>query len=206
MSKALVDPVLMTGCRLLCGYAVAVLAGMIMSRIPVGAMLKAAVVSRLEKSAAPGAPAAPARSAGQGLVHAFITAQRDFLDVLLYFLIGVAIACIMQTQVFYRPGLQENIQSLAANHMLAAPVLMVMAFVLSLCSTTDAFIIAPELIFKPAAKLAFLVFGPMLDLKLLFLYSSLFKPRTVLLLSIGLFIAVYCCSFAMEPILNPAQP
>ena len=206
LSTASVHPVVMTGCRLLCGYAVAVVAGMVMSRIPVGAMLKAAVMARISQPAAAGSTPLPRRPAGEGLVHAFITAQRDFLDVLLYFLIGIAIACIMQTQIFYRPELQHGIQNLAGNHLLAAPVLMFMAFVLSLCSTTDAFIIAPELIFQPAAKLAFLVFGPMLDLKLLFLYSTLFKPRTVLLLSIGLFIAVYVCSFAMEPILTPVKP
>jgi uncharacterized membrane protein YraQ (UPF0718 family) len=41
-----------------------------------------------------------------------------------------------------------------------------------------------------AAKLAFLVFGPMMDIKLLFMYSGVFRRRVVLALLIGLFILV----------------
>jgi uncharacterized membrane protein YraQ (UPF0718 family) len=80
---------------------------------------------------------------------------------------------------------------------------MALAFVLSLCSTTDAFVIAQDTIFPASAKLAFLVFGPMLDMKLLFLYSSVLKPKAVLWLSIGLFIAVYAASFAAGTVFNP---
>jgi uncharacterized membrane protein YraQ (UPF0718 family) len=41
-----------------------------------------------------------------------------------------------------------------------------------------------------AAKLAFLVFGPMLDFKLLFLYGSAFSKRFILSLAIGLFLLI----------------
>ena len=122
------------------------------------------------------------RIMGAKFVQAMRTAQRDFLDVALYFVIGVAIASILKTQVFYRPSLQEGMSVVAGNHWIALPVLMVMAFVLSLCSTTDAFIIAADNLFPAVAKLAFLVFGPMLDLKLIFLYSTVLKPRAVALL------------------------
>ena len=145
---------------------------------------------------------APRQSFGAGIVRAFESAQRDFLDVALYFFIGVAIAAMTQTQILYRPDLQANIQSLAGNHWLAAPVLMALAFILSLCSTTDAFIIAQDAIFPATAKLAFLVFGPMLDMKLLFLYSSVLKPKAVLWLGVGLFFAVYAASFAAGVIFN----
>jgi uncharacterized membrane protein YraQ (UPF0718 family) len=37
------------------------------------------------------------------------------------------------------------------------------------------------------AKLAFLLFGPMFDLKLYWLYSLLFKKRVVILLALSLF-------------------
>jgi uncharacterized membrane protein YraQ (UPF0718 family) len=135
---------------------------------------------------------------GKKFVQAMRTAQRDFLDVALYFVVGVAIASILKTQVFYRPSLQEGMTAVAANHWISSPVLMVMAFVLSLCSTTDAFIIAADNLFPVVAKLAFLVFGPMLDLKLLFLYSTVLKPRAVLLLGVSLFLAVYAAGFGME--------
>src|ERR1700693_4214324 len=44
--------------------------------------------------------------------------------------------------------------------------------------------------FPMVARLAFLVFGPMFDLKLFFLYSVLFKKRFVIALGIGLFLLV----------------
>jgi uncharacterized membrane protein YraQ (UPF0718 family) len=44
--------------------------------------------------------------------------------------------------------------------------------------------------FPTVAKLAFLVFGPMVDLKLIFLYSSVFKKRFVLGLVIALFVVI----------------
>ncbi|MEK0445838.1 MAG: hypothetical protein RLZZ399_1159, partial [Verrucomicrobiota bacterium] len=41
--------------------------------------------------------------------------------------------------------------------------------------------------FPMTAKLAFLLFGPMVDLKLAWLYGLIFRRRTVLWLSLGLF-------------------
>ena len=49
-------------------------------------------------------------------------------------------------------------------------------------------------VFSNAAKLAFLVFGPMMDIKLLFMYSAVFKRRVVMAFLIGLFILVGCLS------------
>ncbi|HEX2747088.1 MAG TPA: permease [Verrucomicrobiales bacterium] len=197
-------PLLMTGMRVLTGFVIAVAAGMVMSRVPVTSLLRDRVLASLRSSGqAKSAPKARRMPFGEGIVRAFESAQRDFLDVALYFFIGVAIAAMTQTQVLYRPDLQAGINNLASNHWLAAPVLMVLAFVLSLCSTTDAFVIAQDTIFPASAKLAFLVFGPMLDMKLLFLYSSVLKPKAVLWLSIGLFIAVYAASFAAGTVFNP---
>jgi uncharacterized protein len=40
------------------------------------------------------------------------------------------------------------------------------------------------------AKLAFLVFGPMFDLKLLFIYGAVFRKRFVAGLAVGLFLLI----------------
>ena len=53
------------------------------------------------------------------------------------------------------------------------------AFILSLCSTSDAFIASTLNMFSKASRLAFLVFGPMVDVKLIFMYSSVFRSRFV---------------------------
>ncbi len=195
------DPLLMMGSRVTMGYVIAVLAGLIISRFAASSVLKDRVLAGISAPALAGGAAAEAKpDHGKRFVQAMRTAQRDFLDVALYFVIGVAIASILKTQVFYRPSLQEGMGVVAGNHWIAAPVLMVMAFVLSLCSTTDAFIIAADNLFPAVAKLAFLVFGPMMDLKLIFLYSTVLKPRAVAALAVSLFIAVYAAGFGMEAI------
>ena len=53
-----------------------------------------------------------------------------------------------------------------------------------------AFIAATLQAFSYYAKLAFLVFGPMMDVKLIFMYSSVFRKRFVFVLAVGLFILV----------------
>jgi uncharacterized membrane protein YraQ (UPF0718 family) len=83
---------------------------------------------------------------------------------------------------------------------------MLAAFILSLCSTTDAFIIAADSLFTASAKLAFLVFGPMLDMKLIFLYSTVLKPKVIFWLALGLFLAVYLATMAIEPALTTPMP
>jgi uncharacterized membrane protein YraQ (UPF0718 family) len=195
------DPLLMMGSRVTMGYVIAVLAGLVISRFAASSVLKDRVLAGISTPVLAGAAAAEGKpDHGKRFVQAMRTAQRDFLDVALYFVIGVAIASILKTQVFYRPSLQEGMGVVAGNHWIAAPVLMVMAFVLSLCSTTDAFIIAADNLFPAVAKLAFLVFGPMMDLKLIFLYSTVLKPRAVAALAVSLFIAVYAAGFGMEAI------
>lgn len=119
------------------------------------------------------------------LQNVALVATRDFLDVAVYFVIGAAAASLFSTAVN-----QEVILPLAANPPLAIVSLMGLASVLSVCSTTDAFIAATLTTFPMAAKLAFLVFGPMLDFKLLFLYGAAFSKRFILLLTVGLFAVI----------------
>ncbi|MFV1994348.1 MAG: permease, partial [Verrucomicrobiales bacterium] len=124
-------------------------------------------------------------SEGGKLVLALRSSMRDFLDTAFYFTIGVLITAVFNTQV---P--QSLIYPLAENEWLGAGSLMVLAFVLSLCSTSDAFIAAQLPAFSYASKLAFLVYGPMMDVKLVFMYSSVFRKRFVVVLALGLFILV----------------
>lgn len=127
-------------------------------------------------------------SAGAGeskLVLAMRTAMRDFLDTAMYFSIGVLITAVFNTQV---P--QDLVYSLADNEWMAAASLMVLAFILSLCSTSDAFIAATLQAFSYYPKLAFLVYGPMMDVKLVFMYSAVFRKRFVVVLAVGLFILI----------------
>jgi uncharacterized membrane protein YraQ (UPF0718 family) len=132
------------------------------------------------------------------LVAAFRSAMRDFVDVGVYFSIGVAITALFNTGI--APGAQW-LGTLATNNVAAPAALMVLAFVLSLCSTSDAFIAATLDKFTYGAKLAFMVFGPMLDVKLIFLYQTVLKRRFILWLAIGLFLGIGAASIAWQAIL-----
>lgn len=106
----------------------------------------------------------------------------DFLDVTVYFVLGVAVASLFGTAIN-----QEILLPLALSDSLAVPTMMGLAGILSLCSSSDAFIAATFVSFPAVAKLAFLVFGPMVDLKLLFVYNMVFRPRFVVGMAVGLF-------------------
>ena len=178
----------MTIARLSLGYLVAVIVGLVVLRFKPGQVLRTSIANKIENAAAEddhGHVHAPAASFNGKLVHAMRSSMRDFLDTAMYFAIGVVITSVFNTQIN-----QGLLNTVAGNDWLAVPSLMGLAIVLSLCSTSDAFIAAPMTAFSMAAKLAFLVFGPMMDIKLLFMYSSVFQRKVVVSLLIGLFILI----------------
>jgi uncharacterized membrane protein YraQ (UPF0718 family) len=93
----------------------------------------------------------------------------DFVFMGRYLVIGAAFAATLQTFV---P--QAAVASLADAPVLNLVAMMGLAFVLSLCSESDAFVAASFVQFGVASQLAFLVFGPMVDTKLAVLYSGTF--------------------------------
>ncbi len=140
---------------------------------------------------------------GGRMIAAFRSALRDFVDVGVYFTIGVAITALFNTGI--APG-AEWLDTLAENPWQAPGALMVLAFVLSLCSTSDAFIAATLHKFSWGAKLAFLTFGPMMDVKLIFLYQTVLKRRFILLLALGLFVAIGLATIGWQAGINALNP
>jgi uncharacterized protein len=98
----------------------------------------------------------------------------DFIFMGRYLVVGAAVAAAMQTFV---P--QSIIGSIAGTPVLDLVAMMGLAFLLSLCSESDAFVAASFVQFGAGPQLAFLVFGPLLDTKLSFLYSGTFNPGLV---------------------------
>lgn len=168
--------------RLGVGYAVAVLAAMAVHHLPIASVIKKGIIGLTNSEPSGGGTGAPVL---RRLAAALRVAVADFLDVMVYFILGAAVASVFSTAVN-----QEVILPLALNTWLATISLMGFAAILSLCSTSDAFIAATFIAFPSVAKLAFMVFGPMMDLKLLFLYSSVFKKRFVAGLALGLFVLI----------------
>ena len=180
----------MTLSRLSLGYAVAVLAGLLVIFFKPSQILRSKIANSIDQANAE----AEADTVGHTpvtatfdtkLVSAMRTAMRDFLDTGMYFAVGVMITSVFNTQVN-----QAILDRVAGNSLIATPSIMLLAVVLSLCSTSDAFIAAPMASFSFAAKLAFLVYGPMMDIKLMFMYSGVFKRRIVIGMVFGLLIVI----------------
>jgi len=104
----------------------------------------------------------------------FVHAGNDFLFMGRYLLLGATVAALVQT---FLP--QGVIGRLASVPILDAALLMGVAAILSLCSESDAFIAASFTQFGPASQLAFLVFGPMVDLKLGAMYAGTFRRHVL---------------------------
>ena len=179
--------------RLVLGYLVAVSAGLVVRRLDPASILRTGVAripsqKRLAFSVSPSPDAASTgiEASFQGkLVAAVRMACDDFIDTAVYFMIGAAVAATFNTAVD-----QQIILPLSLQPTLATFSMMAMASILTLCSTSDAFIAATFVSFPMFARMAFMVFGPMFDLKLFFLYSVLFKRRFVIGLGIGLFLFI----------------
>jgi uncharacterized membrane protein YraQ (UPF0718 family) len=99
----------------------------------------------------------------------------DFFFMGKFVVIGSALAAALQTVV---P--QSLVSGVARTPVLGALALMGLAFLLSLCSEADAFVAVSFVQFPVGSQLAFLVFGPVVDAKLAFLYGATFRRRFIL--------------------------
>ncbi|MFT5188384.1 MAG: uncharacterized membrane protein YraQ (UPF0718 family) [Verrucomicrobiales bacterium] len=206
-------PIFMTVSRLLIAYFVCVLVGLLIQRVSASSIMRSHVLKAMEdnkqtqESGEGQSIFGTIRSSlkdGARLIVAFRTAMRDSVDTGMYFTIGAALTAIFNTST-----LQKGLGDLMSSHItVAVATLMALAFILSLCSTSDAFVAAtlkvafPSQAYEYAAKLGFLVFGPMVDVKLLFMYSSIFRAKFVWGLVIGLFfiISIICSLWSLIPV------
>ena len=76
--------------------------------------------------------------------------------------------------------------------------MMVLAFVLSLCSEADAFVAANFGGLSTGSKLAMIVFGPMLDVKLLIMYRWVFTGRLVLTMIPIIIVMIFGLCYAYD--------
>ena len=103
----------------------------------------------------------------------------DFVFMGRFLVIGAMVAAALQTFV---P--QSIIGGVADTPVVNILAMMALAFLLSLCSESDAFVAASFVQFGVGGQLAFLVFGPMVDTKLGILYGATFRQgffRTVVI-------------------------
>ena len=118
------------------------------------------------------------------------TALHDFVDITAYLILGALFAATIK--VFLS---NEWIAEQSKDHaILAILIMMGLAIVITLCSEADAFVAANFITLRPAAKLAFLVLGPMLDFKLIFMYRRVFRPRLMYTIIAAVVVQVFLYS------------
>ncbi|MEV7967442.1 permease [Sphaerisporangium sp. NPDC088356] len=120
----------------------------------------------------PGRLRIPSRTAREGESRwaSFLSAMRhDFLHAGGFLVVGGLTAATLNVVV---P--RSWLLSVGDIPWLSVLVLAVLAVILSICSEADAFVAASLTAFSPTAKLAFLVVGPMVDLKLIALQAGTF--------------------------------
>jgi uncharacterized protein len=121
------------------------------------------------------------------LRHSLEHASDDFFDVGRYLVIGTFIAALMRSTIDMNTFL-----NLTNTPWLAILLMMTMAVLLNLCSEADAFIAASFRGLLPdSAQMAFMILGPMLDVKLILMYFSVFRKRVIISLIVTIFVTVF---------------
>ncbi|CAM3978955.1 permease [Paenibacillus alkaliterrae] len=102
----------------------------------------------------------------------------EFFEMGKYLIFGAFLTAVIQTVIE-----RSTLESFADQPMFAYLFMMAFAFILSICSTSDAFIASSfSGMFDFGPLLAFLVFGPMIDLKNTLMLLSTFRVKFVLAL------------------------
>lgn len=75
---------------------------------------------------------------------------------------------------------QSTLLSIGTNPVLSVVAMLILAYVLSVCSTVDAFLALNFVnTFTTGSVIAFLVFGPMVDIKSTMMFLGVYQRRVV---------------------------
>ena len=122
-------------------------------------------------------------------------ASNEFLNISVYVILGALISSIFGSVIK-----EEILNDYTFNNVLAIVIMIGISFLLSLCSEADAFVASKFLKnFGIPSVSAFMVLGPMMDLKNSILTLGLFKKKfaTTLIITILLVVTAFsiCLSF-----------
>jgi uncharacterized membrane protein YraQ (UPF0718 family) len=121
-------------------------------------------------------------------------ASDEFFEMGKYLMFGSLITAIIQTLVA-----RESLVSVGQDGLGSHLFMMGFAYILSLCSTSDAFVASSFInTFTTGSLLTFLVFGPMLDFKGTLMLLSVFKTKFVLILTALIVVTVLAGSLIFE--------
>ena len=182
--------------RMMFGYGIAVGIGLLM-----GLLFTKAKAVHNEVSSEPvrrdapeilgsGKPAAWTEKIGLAVNHA----AGDFLDIGRFLVIGAFCAAVVQTLV---P--RQAFVAVMDTPGFSILIMMLLAVLLNLCSEADAFVAASfrSSLVPLSGQMAFMVLGPMLDIKLILMYLKVFKAPAIAVLASLTFIAVFLSMLTM---------
>ncbi|GCD96445.1 permease [Embleya hyalina] len=118
--------------------------------------------------------------------------QHDFLHAGGFLVVGAITAATLNVTV---P--KHVIDAVSGSPWFAVLALAFLAVVLAVCSEADAFVAASLLGFSPTAKLAFMVVGPMVDVKLIALQSGTFGRGFAARFSSATFVVAIVASYVV---------
>ena len=114
----------------------------------------------------------------------------DFMGIISYMAVGAILAATMQILLPI-----SNIGGIVQNKYISTFIMMLLAFVLSLCSTSDAFIARTFMnSLSKNSILAFILLGPMIDIKNTIVLNKSFNKKFVIVLIGSIFLTVYLIS------------
>lgn len=124
------------------------------------------------------------------IIELFDHLIQEFFDVGKYLIFGALIAAAFQVAIPREPLL-----SFTSNDVFSTLTMMILAYIISLCSEADAFVARSfSGMFTDSSILAFLILGPMIDIKNTFLMFSTFKKQLLLVLIPLIIIACFLMS------------
>jgi uncharacterized membrane protein YraQ (UPF0718 family) len=107
--------------------------------------------------------------------QALLICADEFFEMGRYLIIGAMLAAVLQTFI---P--QTALLSIGSGPVFSVLTMLVLAVLLSICSTVDAFVALGFInTFSFGSILSFLVFGPMVDIKSILMYLQVFRRRPV---------------------------
>jgi uncharacterized membrane protein YraQ (UPF0718 family) len=128
------------------------------------------------------------------LYHAVEHAGDDFFSVGRFLIIGALVAAVLRSSVSL-----DTFTLMAAAPWLAILAMMALAVLLNLCSEADAFIAVTFRELLPASsQLAFMLLGPMFDLKLLLMYVAVFDKKLILWLCLTVPLLVFTATMGLQ--------
>lgn len=130
------------------------------------------------------------------------TALGDFVDITVFLTLGAGLSAI--TRLLFSV---DQIEAFGVNYpVLAILAMMGLAIALCLCSEADAFVAASFSTLPVAPKVAFLVLGPMLDLKLYLLFTRVFRMRVIWIIIFSVVIQTFTYSLAVHYFMPKMPP